>query len=247
MFELIFANRARMAVGANAIASESDFRPTHQEYMEMMSEAFAIVVKISESASREMISSNHESLQDAIRSHSGTLSNYNSTTTTPDDGHARFSNRQRPKNSAESVSRDEVAPASKGNVSVFPLQYQNTEVRLQLLSTDQLPELRVTIPPGTILQAFFQTQTSLPGLDSNAPSDHVWAETQPESHLLDEQLPLPLDATFFPYGDATPLQSTTLGGPDTVDPSELTQNTDNDNLPSYDDAPVFSLDETFQF
>src|SRR2546430_2454954 len=66
MFEAIRLGRARMAVQNRLAASEEDYQPSHSEYMEMMSLAFAVVVNMEPDVSERAVNTPADELRDAV-------------------------------------------------------------------------------------------------------------------------------------------------------------------------------------
>jgi hypothetical protein len=69
LFKEIYDVNARRAVTAGSILSTHDFRPTHEEYLKMMSEAFAIVTSNLPSAAQWVVNASSQALQTAVADH----------------------------------------------------------------------------------------------------------------------------------------------------------------------------------
>lgn len=230
LFQLMFATRAQIAVAAGRIASESDFKPTHDEYTKMLSEAVAIVIKLSKSLSSALTDSNDSSIQDAVRAVSGTSDAMSSLPSTIEDGHESSDTMERvPRSIGAKNHEDIVRP--KENTSVISLQHQETEVRLRLSSTERRQELRNTLPPDTVLQGF--EQNAIPPPTVATTTEFTYVPTQEnaatQSYGIDQRLD-PEAHSSLPRSIPSTALHTPLALPYTVKPNDLVQNIAEDTV-----------------
>lgn len=193
MLEAIFVAKATAVVKEGTIASEDDFKPTHQEYMEMSKYALTILTSMSDTMSRAVVESSDESLQAAITAQLGNPSEARLPEIAEDEGgEAQIDMGPASRlPMAENNNQIRSPHPAQESVTVIPLHYQDADVRLHLVSAGcNRPELRITVPSGTALRSFSQYETR--------PHNLSLFHMQGGTDIFSQPLPPPPPTDFIP-------------------------------------------------
>ncbi|KAI5458599.1 hypothetical protein BGZ63DRAFT_406997 [Mariannaea sp. PMI_226] len=173
LLEAVHSARANMAAKSGCIVSTDEYHPTHSEYIEMMSECFAIVTNLDSAVSTRIIDTSTEKLRDAAIRATGAS-----------DAIADAST-----DSSPTPSLPVTLPEFRSTISchlVDPL----TDIRLRVATTSKgrnqhPPVVQVNIPAGVVSRSFEQRPVSTQELDKQ----QLFEQQLANAHLFNQQLP----------------------------------------------------------
>ncbi|KAH7015631.1 hypothetical protein EDB80DRAFT_832734 [Ilyonectria destructans] len=171
MFEAIYAARAQKAVQARRITSVDQYQPFHGEYMEMMSQSFAIVINMDSALSARIVNTPTDYLRDAATIAAGAADD--ATGGVPNTGTANASppsDVTMPGTLAPSPSASTVPPPTPslpaatpgpGSTINFQLECPLTDIHIRVATAPHDPgqqhrTVQVIIPPGAVPRSFDQ-------------------------------------------------------------------------------------------